>query len=325
MSIDKQEQQINSVFYNEISEDEAQCRIDNYLIKILKGVPKSMIYRILRKGEVRVNKKRVKPEYKLQIGDVVRVPPIRVSDKPVITPSVKLDKVSSLADSVLFENSALIVINKPAHMPVHGGSGVDYGVIEAFRSLRPEAKFLELAHRLDRDTSGCLIIAKKRSALRRLHEQFREKYTRKQYLALVHGKFPKRLKLVNVPLLKNVLSSGERFVKVDEMNGKPSITDFNIRENFLNATLVEAMPRTGRTHQIRVHLAYKGYPIMCDDKYGNRELDKKYLSEGSCLSRMFLHAEKITFRDPETDKDITVVANLPSELNKVLEFFRNID
>ena len=318
-------EKFESVTTREINEDVAGGRIDNFLIGILKGVPKSMVYRIIRKGEVRVNKKRIKPEYKLQCGDIVRIPPVRVSQAPVIAPSAKLTNVQKLADSILFENEGVIVITKPARMSVHGGSGVDYGVIEALRSLRPEARYLELAHRLDRETSGCLIIAKKRSALRKLHEQFREKTMHKQYLALVCGKFPNKIKLVNAPLVKNVLSSGERFVKVDPNNGKPSITDFNIRQVITATnnqedvvTLIECAPRTGRTHQIRVHLQYKGYPILGDDKYGIRENDE-YYSQTYGLERMFLHAEKITFVDPIEGKEMTVIAPLTEELSNVLK------
>lgn len=318
-------EKFESVTTREINEDVAGGRIDNFLIGILKGVPKSMVYRIIRKGEVRVNKKRIKPEYKLQCGDIVRIPPVRVSQAPVIAPSAKLTNVQKLADSILFENEGVIVINKPARMSVHGGSGVDFGVIEALRSLRPEARYLELAHRLDRETSGCLIIAKKRSALRKLHEQFREKTMHKQYLALVCGKFPNKIKLVNAPLVKNVLSSGERFVKVDPNNGKPSITDFNIRQVITATnnqedvvTLIECAPRTGRTHQIRVHLQYKGYPILGDDKYGIRENDE-YYSQTYGLERMFLHAEKITFVDPIEGKEMTVIAPLTEELSNVLK------
>lgn len=310
----------NGVQFKVVSFEEAGQRIDNYLLRILRGVPKSMIYRILRKGEVRVNKKRIKPEYKLQANDEIRIPPVRVSDAPIILPSVGLHKVNALKDAVLYENEGLLVLNKPARMPVHGGSGVDYGVIEALRALRPEAHFLELAHRLDKDTSGCLIIAKKRSILRALHEQFREKNMHKQYLALVPGKFSRRITMVNAPLLKNTLSSGERFVRVDEVLGKPSITDFNIREYFNNETLVEAAPRTGRTHQIRVHLAFKGYPIIGDTKYGSREVDASYAKFG--LERMFLHAEKITFTDPVINKEVTVTAPLPPELVQVLNNLR---
>jgi 23S rRNA pseudouridine955/2504/2580 synthase len=243
-------------------------RIDNFLRTFLKGVPKSLIYRILRKGEIRVNKKRVKPEYKLQGNDELRIPPIRVSE-PSEVPSTKLDKVASLENHILFEDDWLIVLNKPAGTAVHGGSGLSFGVIEALRALRPEQKFLELVHRLDRDTSGCLLIAKKRSALKSLHEQLRDKQVDKRYQALVHGVWPENRFKVKAPLVKNVLKSGERMVSVNEVEGKPSETRFRILESFDDATLVEASPITGRTHQIRVHCLHAGHPIACDDKYGN--------------------------------------------------------
>ena len=311
------------VSFQNVNEDEAGARIDNFLIRVLKGVPKSMIYRILRKGEVRVNKKRIKPEYKLQAGDEIRIPPLRMSEAKVILPSANLDRVSALKDAVLYENDGLMVINKPCFMPVHGGSGVSYGVIEALRSIRPELHFLELAHRLDRETSGCLIVAKKRSVLRQLHEQFREKNMQKQYLALVRGVFSKRITTVRAPLAKNVLMSGERLVRVDEVNGKPSVTDFKIRENFRDVTLVEAYPHTGRTHQIRVHLAYRSHPILGDDKYGDREFDRRFEALG--LDRMFLHAEHITFTDPVINREITVYAPLPGELENLLSNIRKED
>ncbi|WP_287414246.1 23S rRNA pseudouridine(955/2504/2580) synthase RluC [Ruminobacter sp.] len=311
------------VSFQTVNEDEAGARIDNFLIRVLKGVPKSMIYRILRKGEVRVNKKRIKPEYKLQAGDEIRIPPLRMSEAKVVLPSANLDRVSALKDAVLYENDGLMVINKPCFMPVHGGSGVSYGVIEALRSIRPELHFLELAHRLDRETSGCLIVAKKRSVLRQLHEQFREKNMQKQYLALVRGVFSKRITTVRAPLAKNVLMSGERVVRVDEVNGKPSVTDFKIRENFRDVTLVEAYPHTGRTHQIRVHLACRSHPILGDDKYGDREFDRRFEALG--LDRMFLHAEHITFTDPVINREITVYAPLPGDLENLLSNIRKED
>ena len=311
------------VSYQTVHEDDAGVRVDNFLIRVLKGVPKSMIYRILRKGEVRVNKKRIKPEYKLQSGDEVRIPPLRMTENKVVLPSAKLDKVSALREAVLYENDGLMVINKPCFMPVHGGSGVSYGVIEALRSLRPDLHFLELAHRLDRETSGCLIVAKKRSVLRQLHEQFREKNMQKQYLALVRGDFSKRITTVRAPLTKNVLMSGERVVRVDEVNGKPSVTDFKVRERFRDVTLVEAYPHTGRTHQIRVHLAYKSHPILGDDKYGDREFDRGFEHLG--LDRMFLHAEHITFTDPVINKEVTIYAPLPDDLENLLKNIREQD
>lgn len=305
------------VSFREVSPEEEGGRLDNYLIRVLKGIPKSMVYRIIRKGEVRVNGGRTKPEYKVMAGDRVRIPPVRVSDAPVILPSRNLDKVAVLENCIVYENDGLLVLNKPAHIAVHGGSGVDYGVIEALRALRPELRYLELAHRLDRETSGCLIIAKKRSVLRLLHEEFREKEMQKQYLALVPGAFNKRGCTVRAPLERITLSSGERIVRVNEAAGKPSVTEFRVRQAYSSATLLECFPRTGRTHQIRVHLAYRGFPILGDEKYGRRENDAPFVPLG--LSRMFLHAEKITFQDPGAGKTVTVTAPLPPELRDLLE------
>lgn len=295
------------------AEQEGQ-RIDNYLKTQLKGVPKSLIYRILRKGEVRVNKKRIKPEYKLIAGDEVRVPPVRVAE-PNELPSAKLSSIQALEAMILFEDDALIVLNKPAGMAVHGGSGLSFGVIEALRSLRPESRFMELVHRLDRDTSGCLLIAKKRSVLKSLHEQLRLKTMRKQYSALVRGQWQAHVKVVNAPLLKNVLQSGERIVRVNP-EGKPSETRFHILKRFAEATLVEASPITGRTHQIRVHTAHAGHPIACDDKYGEATFDGKMRALG--LQRLFLHASRLTFRHPVEQKDMTMEAPLDPHLQALL-------
>ncbi len=295
------------------AEQEGQ-RIDNYLKTQLKGVPKSLIYRILRKGEVRVNKKRIKPEYKLIAGDVVRVPPVRVAEANEL-PSAKLSSIQALETMILFEDDALIVLNKPAGMAVHGGSGLSFGVIEALRSLRPEARFMELVHRLDRDTSGCLLIAKKRSVLKSLHEQLRLKTMRKQYSALVRGQWQAHVKVVNAPLLKNVLQSGERIVRVNP-EGKPSETRFHILKRFAEATLVEASPITGRTHQIRVHTAHAGHPIACDDKYGEATFDGKMRALG--LQRLFLHASRLTFHHPVDQKDMTMEAPLDPHLLALL-------
>ncbi|MGL4506068.1 MAG: 23S rRNA pseudouridine(955/2504/2580) synthase RluC, partial [Aeromonas sobria] len=269
-------------------------RIDNFLKTQLKGVPKSLIYRILRKGEVRVNKKRIKPEYKLCAGDVIRVPPVRVAEKNEL-PSANLGVIQRLESQILFEDEAMIVLNKPSGMAVHGGSGLSFGVIEGLRALRPDARFLELVHRLDRDTSGVLLVAKKRSALRSLHEQLRVKTMRKQYLALVRGKWQAHVKVVNAPLRKNDLQSGERVVRVSA-DGKPSETRFRIVRQFAEATLVECSPITGRTHQIRVHTLHAGHPIACDDKYGEAAFDEKMRSQG--LKRLFLHAWKLSFIHP---------------------------
>ncbi|MBO2628530.1 23S rRNA pseudouridine(955/2504/2580) synthase RluC [Shewanella algae] len=300
-----------------IDEDNVGQRIDNFLLSKLKGVPKSMIYRIVRKGEVRVNKKRIKPEYKLAEGDQVRIPPVRVSEENYRTaPSANLERVSRLEDRVLFEDKHILVLNKPAGIAVHGGSGVDYGVIEALRSLRPQQKFLELVHRLDKDTSGVLLVAKKRSALKHLHDQLRHKQMQKDYQALVRGEWQKHDKVVKAPLLKLTLKSGERIVRVNT-EGKASETRFKILQRYDGATLVQASPVTGRTHQIRVHCQYAGHPIACDEKYSEQKFDDSMRALG--LNRLFLHAAQLKFIHPDTETEMTVQAPLDPELLELLD------
>ncbi|ATO33676.1 Ribosomal large subunit pseudouridine synthase C [Dickeya dianthicola] len=302
-----------------VSAEEAGQRIDNFLRTRLKGVPKSMIYRILRKGEVRVNKKRIKPEYKLLDGDELRIPPVRQSEREESAVSASLDKVSALADCILYEDDYLLLLNKPSGTAVHGGSGLSFGVIEALRALRPEARFLELVHRLDRDTSGVLLVAKKRSALRSLHEQLRSKGMQKDYLALVRGQWQSHCKAVQAPLLKNVLQSGERIVRVNN-EGKPSETLFKVEERFDCATLVRASPVTGRTHQIRVHAQYAGHPIAFDDRYGDREFDAQLAGTG--LKRLFLHAQALRFEHPHTGETLRIEAPLDAALRYCLQTLR---
>lgn len=309
-----------SVKMLEISDDEAGQRIDNYLLTKLKGVPKSLIYRIVRKGEVRVNKGRVKPEYKLQAGDIVRVPPVRVSEKMQAPISNKLNKVASLEKQIIFEDDCLLVLNKPSGIAVHGGSGLSFGVIEGLRALRPEARFLELVHRLDRDTSGILLVAKKRSALRNLHEQLRIKTVQKDYLALVRGQWQSHVKVIQAPLLKNELASGERIVKVSQ-DGKPSETRFSIEERYPNATLIKASPVTGRTHQIRVHTLHAGHPIAMDDKYGDKDFDTEMRLLG--LNRLFLHAASIRFEHPKTGETLRLNAPLDNNMKAILKKLRD--
>ena len=304
-----------------ISDDEAGQRIDNYLLNKLKGVPKSLIYRIVRKGEVRINKGRIKPEYKLQAGDVLRIPPVRISEKEQPQISNKLNKVNRLENQIIFEDDYLLAINKPSGIAVHGGSGLSFGVIEALRTLRPEARFLELVHRLDRDTSGILLIAKKRSVLRHLHEQLRIKTIQKDYLALVRGQWQSHCKVVQAPLLKNELSSGERIVRVSEQ-GKPSETRFSIEERYIAATLIKASPITGRTHQIRVHTQYAGHPIALDDKYGNAEFDRQMRELG--LDRLFLHAFSLCFEHPKTGETLRLNAPLDGKMKNILQKLRAI-
>ena len=302
-----------------ITEDEAGQRLDNYLLAQLKGVPKSLIYRIIRKGEVRVNKGRVKPEYKLQTGDVVRIPPVRVAEKQQAPISNKLSKVAQLEQHIVFEDECLLVLNKPSGIAVHGGSGLDFGVIEALRALRPEARFLELVHRLDRDTSGILLVAKKRSALRNLHEQLREKTVQKDYLALVRGQWQSHCKVIKAPLNKNELSSGERIVRVSDQ-GKPSETRFSIEERYETATLIKASPITGRTHQIRVHCQYAGHPIALDTKYGDEKFDEKLTALG--LDRLFLHAASIRFEHPKSGETLRLNAPLDNKMKAILAHLR---
>ncbi|NBM97314.1 23S rRNA pseudouridine(955/2504/2580) synthase RluC [Proteus penneri] len=310
----------NQVQFVTIDGDEAGQRIDNFLLARLKGVPKSMIYRIIRKGEVRVNKGRIKPEYKLNAGDSIRIPPVRVSEKEEVAVSPKLDKVSALANCILYEDDHLMLINKPSGTAVHGGSGLSFGVIEGLRALRPEARFLELVHRLDRDTSGVLLIAKKRSALRALHEQLRLKQMQKDYLALVRGQWQSHTKVVQAPLLKNILQSGERVVKVSN-EGKPSETRFKVEERFEFATLVKASPVTGRTHQIRVHTLHAGHPIAFDDRYGDRDFDSQLV--GTKLNRLFLHASSLTFTHPSTGDQMRIEAPMDNQLRCCLQVLRS--
>lgn len=311
------ESQFQQVQMLTIDEDNTGQRIDNFLLAKLKGVPKSMIYRIVRKGEVRVNKKRIKPEYKLQDGDVVRIPPVRVSESDSRTaPSPHLHRVAQLEERILFEDKHLIVMNKPAGIAVHGGSGVDYGLIEGLRSLRPEQKFLELVHRLDKETSGVLLVAKKRSALRHLHDQLRNKQMQKDYLALVRGAWQAHDRVVKAPLLKITLPHGERIVRVNA-EGKPSETHFRIMQRYEQGTLVKASPVTGRTHQIRVHCQYVGHPIACDEKYSEQAFDDSMRALG--LNRLFLHAAQLRFTHPGTEEVMEVQARLDDELQQLLD------
>ncbi|QMV14957.1 23S rRNA pseudouridine(955/2504/2580) synthase RluC [Vibrio spartinae] len=302
-----------------IDEDIAGQRIDNFLRNKLKNIPKSVVYRILRKGEVRVNKKRIKPEYKLQPGDVIRIPPVTLpqSDTTQEPLSTKLEKVSELEQCILFEDDALLVLNKPSGTAVHGGSGLKFGVIEALRALRPQARFLELVHRIDRDTSGILLVAKKRSALRHLQAQFRDKSVQKDYNALVMGRWEVKCRKINAPLLKNEVNS---IVRVNPQ-GKASETRFKVIEVFSQATLIQASPVTGRTHQIRVHAQYAGHPIAWDDRYGDPRFDAYTGKLG--LNRLFLHAAQIRFIHPTSGEKMEIVAPMEKKLEKVLAQLRS--
>jgi 23S rRNA pseudouridine955/2504/2580 synthase len=315
MSESKQNSSVRQVV---IDGENAGQRIDNFLLGCLKGVPKSHVYRILRKGEVRVNKGRIRANYRLQAGDTVRIPPLRVAtreEKP--RPGSRL--LEQLERAILYEDKRLLVLNKPSGVAVHGGSGLNYGVIEALRLLRPEERRLELVHRLDRDTSGCLLVAKRRSALRTLHELLRQNSVDKRYIALVSGRWQKDRINVEAPLQKNQLQGGERIVTVSQ-EGKPAKTLFRVRERFAQATLVEARLVTGRTHQIRVHLAHLGTPILGDEKYGDREANRQMHGRG--LKRLFLHAESIGIRWPEEQGELRIEAPLEQALKRLLDELR---
>lgn len=293
--------------------------MDNFLIRLLKGVPKSMLYRILRKGEVRVNKKRIKPCYKLLIGDLVRIPPIRTATTQSKAISIPSNKAAALADAILFEDPYLMILNKPSRIAVHGGSGMSFGVIEALRALRPDEHFLHLVHRLDRETSGVLMVAKKRSVLGSLHEQLRLKKMKKEYLALVAGHWPAFCNRIQAPLQKNILQSGERMVKVSDQ-GKASETYFEIKECFTNATLMTVRPLTGRTHQIRVHALHAGHPIAFDDRYGDPQFNQEL--KGSHLNRLFLHASSLEFVHPYSGETMQVKAPMDNTLQHCIQFLR---
>jgi len=285
-----------------IGEEKAGQRIDNFLMTYLKGVPKSRIYRICRKGEVRVNKKRIKPDYRLQEGDDVRIPPVTVVDRSQARPhDAVLDR---LKKTILFEDDYLIVIDKPAGVPVHGGTDQRYGIIDVFRCIYPDIKGLELVHRLDKDTSGCLILSKKRTVLNALHDDLREGRLKKVYQAMLKGQL-KRKVTVDVPLLKNQLQSGERMVKVSQ-EGKAARTDFNPIEYIDGMTKVDILLHTGRTHQIRVHAAHIGYPVVGDNKYGDKAFNRLARSKG--YKRLTLRATRVEFVHPETKKKIKISA-----------------
>ena len=296
-----------------ITEEEAGQRIDNYLLRVCKGVPKSHVYRILRSGEVRVNKGRIDQLYRLVQGDVVRIPPIRIAEK-------QEGHVPAAEFKIIFEDSHLLVIDKPAGVAVHGGSGVSFGVIEQLRASRPDAKFLELVHRLDRETSGLLLLAKKRSALTSLHEQMRDGLTDKRYLTMVAGDWKNARQHIKLPLHKYTTADGERRVSV-QADGMPSHTVFSLLKKFHGFALLEAELKTGRTHQIRVHLSSSGFPILGDDKYGDFALNKalqKASDTRGALKRMFLHAHQITFSHPDTGKKMTLNAPLAAECERFL-------
>jgi len=307
-----------------VSEDEQGQRLDNFLLKICKGVPKSHVYRIVRSGEIRVNSKRVDVSYRLQIGDILRIPPIRIAQRVAQREEEIVAGAEIKAElPIVFEDEAMLVVDKPSGIAVHGGSGVSFGVIEALRRQRPQARFLELAHRLDRETSGLLLVGKKRSSLVALHDMFRDgsiggngKGADKRYLLLVKGRWMDPVRSVKLPLLKYLLDSGERRVRVAE-SGKASHTIFRLVARWERFSLLEAELKSGRTHQIRVHCAHLGYPIAGDEKYGDFALNKTLPKDG--LKRMFLHAWKMKFPHPISGDEVILEAALPDPLASFLK------
>jgi len=288
-------------------------RLDNYLIRHLKGVPRTRVYRLIRRGEVRVNKKRCKPDRKLELGDEVRIPPYTSNySEKTAKPSPALQ--AFLLNSILLENDELLVINKPAGMAVHGGTSVAMGLIEALRQCKPQWRELELAHRIDRGTTGCLVISKNSICLKHIQNQFKVKAVKKHYLALVHGKWPESLNVVDAPLQKDPIGENERIVRVLE-SGKPSLTRFVVKQHFEGASLIEAMPQTGRTHQIRVHCQHSGHGIVGDEKYTFKAKNSALAS----VKNLCLHAWKINFEMLDGAAPISVEAPIPNHLDSLIE------
>ena len=310
------------VTYQIVDEGSAAQKIDNYLIKILKGVPKSHIYKLLRSGQVRVNKKRVRTEFKLTVGDSVRIPPVDFRPK-INNPYINISKQveNSILDNILFEDEFLMALNKPSGIAVHGGSGLSFGVIELLRNLRPNAKFLELIHRIDKETSGVLLIAKKRIALVDIQKQIREKKIHKKYQVGVLGNWKEKQKIVTLDLLKTTTNEGQKVRVVTRKNNQQAVLSsksvFFLNKNFGSYSLLDVKLITGRTHQIRVHLAHLGYPVLGDDKYGDFQLNKTLKKLG--LSRMFLHAHEYGFIHPGTQDKLLIKANTPEELSKFVQ------
>ena len=304
-----------------IDDSHAGQRLDNFLLGFLKGVPRTHIYRLMRKGEVRLNKGRCHPDDRLQVGDIVRIPPVRLGSRPAsqLGSAIETGRFDWLNERALYEDEHVLVIDKPAGLAVHGGSGVSVGLIEALRGLRPHTPFLELVHRLDRETSGCLLLAKSRNALLAMHDSLREGGMDKYYLALVAGAWQGGARKVEAALEKGRLSGGERHVQVGA-EGKESASNFTPREKFAQATLVEIHLLTGRTHQARVHAQHTGHPIGGDDKYGDRDFNLLLKQHG--LDRLFLHAERVYFRHPLGGRKMHAKAPLPVELTRVLDSLR---
>ena len=304
----------DTVRFIEVDENSVGQRLDNFLMTQLKGVPKSHIYKIIRRGEVRINKGRTKNVYRLKLNDLVRVPPVKTDDRDTSIPAKWI--LSSFEERVLFEDDDLIVLNKPSGIAVHGGTANSHGVIEALRFLRPNERYLELVHRLDKATSGCLLIAKNRKMLNGLQTLLRNRKINKTYTALLCGVIHKQVVKVNAPLEKRTLESGEHRVRVHP-DGKKSETVFERLTQYKNATLVSASPKTGRTHQIRVHAKHLGHPIAGDERYSSPSQYKQYRENG--LKRLFLHASKLSFIHPFSEERVSFEAPLDAELEKFIK------
>jgi 23S rRNA pseudouridine955/2504/2580 synthase len=300
-----------------VDETDAGQRLDNYLVRVLKGVPRTRLYRALRKGEVRVNKGRVRADYRVAPGDIVRIPPL-YQELSSNSPTLPRQQLEHISRQIVYEDENLLMLNKPSGLAVHGGSGLSFGLIECLRQLRPDARYMELVHRLDRDTSGLIMVAKRASTLRELHRLLREKHIDKRYLALVAGKWPKNVGVIDAPLEKNVLLSGERMVRVSR-EGKRAVTEFSVVERLQGATLIEARPITGRTHQIRVHAQHAGFPLLGDTKYSNQQSEDFTRAIG--LKRLFLHSTSLAFSLGEYG-DFAIRADLDEVLENILKKLR---
>ena len=311
----------NNVKYHIIDEASEGQKIDNFLLKILKNVPKSHVYKLLRSGQVRVNKKRIRTDFRLSINDSVRIPPVSIKERSAyVAVLANKSKLTDIEKAILFEDDAFIVLNKPHGIAVHGGSGVNFGVIELLRQSRPNAIFLELVHRIDKDTSGALLIAKKRLALVGIHKQMRNKSMHKKYEVIVHGEWNKKQLIVDLNLLKISNADGQKKVSVVDdsnlsVNAKKSRSVFFLKKKFKGFTFLEVKLITGRTHQIRVHLSHLGFPIVGDQKYGDFVLNKKSRKAGH--TRMFLHASKVNFIHPITMEEVNFSAPTPKELIRI--------
>ena len=306
-------------FIEVTSEDEGQ-RLDNFLMRHLRKAPRTLIYRIVRKGEVRINKGRAKPNTRLATGDIVRVPPVKLPEKVEVKSSdIPAAELKCIEDNILYEDKDLMVINKPSGVAVHGGGGIHFGLIEVVRVLRPLAKRLELVHRIDRDTSGCLLVAKKASVLKHLHQQMRDNQFDKRYLAIVMGQWPKHKHKIDLPLRKDHLPDGGWHVKVAK-DGKQAVSFFKVEQSLKGADVVSVKLKTGRTHQIRVHALSQGCPLMGDDRYGDRTVNKKYRPMG--MKRLALHAQFLGFTHPVTEENMLIEAPLWHDFKRLIETLR---